>query len=376
VVPFLLVLLVLLSIAPAVRAQTRYVAFGDSITAGVEDETGQGYPPRLEELLQSSDPGATVEKQGVPGETTSEGLARIDDVLDDTPAVLLLMEGTNDVSRGVSPETSVFNLEQIASKSEAIGWSVVHATVIPRRAGASTEHELQLNGGFNRRLRSSVGTRGLDLVDPFEVFGSTPNVFDRYYSDDPADWVGHPNGAGYELLAEIFRDVLVGVDAVPPVPGPILPAPGSDGVAADSTVEVELWDFGTGIDVFQTVLLVNGSEVVTEISGSGRHAQLVYRPAQPLSGEVSVRLRSRDLASPVNTVDRVVSRFLIEGAEVVQGDLDGSGRIDGVDLVRFARRFGARLGDPRYLSDADFDDDGAIDGSDLAVLAANFGRTL
>lgn len=355
-------------------AQPRYLAFGDSVTAGTGDESGLGYPPRLEELLQAEQPGATVESAGVAGETTAEGLSRIEGELDGEPGVVLLMEGTNDVSRGISPETAVFNLEEMARKSAAAGWEVLHATVIPRRAGGSTPSEFQRNLRMNRRLRSSAGTRGLDLADPFQVFGSTPDVFDRFYSDDPDDWVGHPNGEGYELMAEVFRDVLVGIDTVPPVPGPVRPAPGAEGVPATTTVEVELWDFGAGIDLLNTELLVDGTVVPADVTGGGRKARLIYTPAAPLDGEVGVRLRSRDVAAPVNTMDREVTRFVIEGAEVVEGDLDGSGRVDGLDLIRFGRRFGARRGEARYDAAADFDGDGAIDGEDLAVLASNFGR--
>ena len=368
--------LLALTLTPAARAQTRYVAFGDSVTAGVGDPSGQGYPPRLEERLQASDPGATVENAGLPGETTAEGLARIDGVLSGEPGMLLLMEGTNDVSRGISSETGVFNLEAMARKADEAGWDVLHATLIPRLPAGASDRDRQLNGNFNRRLRNNVGERGLDLADPFEVFGSTEDVFARLYSDDSNDLVGHPNAEGYELMADVFRDVLLGVDGVPPVPGLVRPVPGTEGNSPDSVIEVDLWDFGSGVDVLETVLLVDGREVVTQITGSGRRARLVHRPPEPLSGEVVVGLRSRDLASPPNEVDREISRFLIEGAEVVEGDLDGSGRIDGVDLVRFAQRFGALRGDPRYAAAADFDDDGMIDGSDLAVLAANFGRSV
>jgi len=57
-------------------------------------------------------------------------------------------------------------------------------------------------------------------------------------------------------------------------------------------------------------------------------------------------------------------------------DMDGSGRIDGRDLARFAPCYGTGTGEPRYDSAADFDDSGTIDGDDLAVLAGCFGMTV
>jgi len=68
-----------------------------------------------------------------------------------------------------------------------------------------------------------------------------------------------------------------------------------------------------------------------------------------------------------------VSRFTIEGATFFDGDLDQSGRVDGIDLVFFGRAFGSRSGTQRYLPAADIDDNGTIDGADLARLASNFG---
>ncbi len=55
------------------------------------------------------------------------------------------------------------------------------------------------------------------------------------------------------------------------------------------------------------------------------------------------------------------------------GDVDGSGRIDGMDLILFAHTFGSLEGDERYELSADFNQTGDIDGLDLIILANNFG---
>jgi len=88
-----------------------------------------------------------------------------------------------------------------------------------------------------------------------------------------------------------------------------------------------------------------------------------------------VGLSSRDLATPANTVDREVVSFTIAGTQLLTGDLDQNGRVDGQDLLRFARRFGSRLGEILYSPSADFNSDGIVDGQDLAVLANNFGKS-
>ena len=70
--------------------------------------------------------------RGVGGEKTPEGLSRIDQVLDEGGDVLLLMEGSNDISRNISIETTLFDLGEMARRAEERGLEVVHATVIPR----------------------------------------------------------------------------------------------------------------------------------------------------------------------------------------------------------------------------------------------------
>jgi dockerin type I repeat protein/thrombospondin type 3 repeat protein/matrixin len=55
-------------------------------------------------------------------------------------------------------------------------------------------------------------------------------------------------------------------------------------------------------------------------------------------------------------------------------DIDLSGRVDGLDLARLGRAFGAAAGVPRYDAAADLDRDGQVDGADLALFAAQFGK--
>jgi glucose/arabinose dehydrogenase len=66
-----------------------------------------------------------------------------------------------------------------------------------------------------------------------------------------------------------------------------------------------------------------------------------------------------------------------EVCEVLEGsDIDGSMRVDGLDLARLARAFGTELQDPpdpRYDAAADIDDDDDVDGEDLSILASVFG---
>jgi lysophospholipase L1-like esterase len=377
----LLLLGLLPSLAAAQTAPRKYLAFGDSITFGVGDDPNRarlGYTPRLENLLQTAGVSATVLNFGVGGEDTLMGVSRINTVLPQgAPGdVLILMEGTNDISRGIDLETTIFDLDRMADRAAELSISTVHATVIPRYPEAKLDAENALTDQLNGRIRNLAGLRQRRLADPNEIYRNTPNLFAGFYSTERPDPVGHPNAAGYDILARVFFNFLQGIDAVSPVPGIVRPVKGARNVKPDTSIEVDVWDFGTGIDLANTFLLVNGQPVTAPAVGNARVAHMSYQPPVPFTGTVTIGLRSRDLATPPNTIDREIASFTVQGAaNALQGDLNGDNRVDGMDLIRFGRSFGSLRGETRYNANADLNVDGSVDGQDLAILASNFGRT-
>jgi lysophospholipase L1-like esterase len=367
-------LALLVGAASAARAQTTIVAFGDSITQGVGDDparTEKGYPPRLQAQLQTAGVTAVVVNAGREGETTAEGVSRIDSVLNSNPAqFLLLMEGTNDIPL-VSINTIAFNLNRIAQKAGLRGTQTVHATLFPRRSGAKDGDNV-LTGQAAVAIRDLAWQQLRPLADPFEVFTTTPNYESLYYANGDKF---HPNAAGYDVMATVFFNVLRDLDRVPPVPGRVTPANKSENVAPLTPILVELYDFGTGINLSQTSMRLNGTPVAAVLRGDNEKLELTFQPATPLRGVVTVEIVTQDLASPVNAITRAVSRFVITGTTFLRGDIDKDTRVDGRDLVMLALAFGATRGEDRYLVAADFDDDGVDDGGDLAILANNFGKS-
>lgn len=376
----LLILGALPSLAAAQTTPRKYIAFGDSITAGVGDDparAAKGYTPRLQNQLQAAGVSATVLNFGEGGENTVMGLGRINTVLaQGVPGdVLVLMEGTNDISKEIDLETTIFDLDSMANRAEDLGMSVIHATVIPRYPEAKLDPENALTDQLNGRIRNLAGVRQRRLADPNEAYRNTPNIFGGFYSTERPDPVGHPNAAGYDILARVFFNVIQGIDTVSPVPGIVNPVKGARNVKPDATITVDVWDFGAGIDLANTVLLINGQPVQAAPVGSSRFAKFTYQPPAPLSGVVTIGLRSRDLATTPNAINREVASFTVQGAGALPGDVNQDSRVDGMDLIRFGRSFGSLRGDTRYNANADFNADGSVDGVDLAVLASNFGRT-
>jgi lysophospholipase L1-like esterase len=362
----------------AADSPLRYIAFGDSLTEGVGD-TGEsedkGWPFRLEDLLQEAGYDLEVLNRGLGGENTPEGLTRIPGVLLEGGDLIFIMEGTNDVSKRISAETTRFNLKEMANKAKEKGFEVVLATVIPRYPDAEVDADNIANKRMNELIRDLAGQTKRDLVDTFEIFGQAPDRFRQLYAKLSKDPVGHLNPQGYDLMAQSFFDVLMGVDTVPPVPGVIVPTDKARQVKGIPTITVDLWDFGEGINREALFLLVNGSVVEAEIDHAAARSSFTYTPTRNLRGVVTLGVRSEDLNEPVNTFDREISTFAIKGTVFLDGDIDLDGRVDGYDLVILAIAFGSKVGQVRYYARADLNGDGFVDGFDLAILASNFGMS-
>ncbi len=96
--------------APVSDDRPVIVTFGDSLTAGV---AGRSYPADLEDLLNANGYRYRVDNQGVSGDTTTDGLARIDNVIAAHPALVILEFGGNDGLRGIPVESTKKNLEEM-----------------------------------------------------------------------------------------------------------------------------------------------------------------------------------------------------------------------------------------------------------------------
>ncbi len=92
------------------------VTFGDSLTAGV---AGRSYPDDLQDLLQQHGYKYRVDNQGISGDTTTDGLARIDNVIAEHPALVVLEFGGNDGLRGIPVESTRKNLDEMITRIQA-----------------------------------------------------------------------------------------------------------------------------------------------------------------------------------------------------------------------------------------------------------------
>ncbi len=111
-------------------------AFGDSISAGFGVPPGKGYADDLQKLIDEAALRFRVVNLGVSGDTTADGVERLQSVLAVHPAVVILEFGGNDGLRGQPVSESGKNLRKMVEGLKAAGAEVVLAGMtLPRNYG-------------------------------------------------------------------------------------------------------------------------------------------------------------------------------------------------------------------------------------------------
>lgn len=169
------------------------VAFGDSLTHGTGASMETAYPAVLSRLTNR-----TVINAGVPGETTSEGLERLPDILEEhQPKLVMLCLGGNDMLRRQNNGQTESNLRAMIQSIRAKGANVVLIGV-PEPKLFSGPPELY------ERLAEEFG-----LPYEGEIFNEV--LKDNSLKSDPI----HANAAGYKVVAERLAELLKETGALP-----------------------------------------------------------------------------------------------------------------------------------------------------------------
>jgi lysophospholipase L1-like esterase len=226
------------------------VCFGDSITQGTPlvhpEET---YPRVLERRLKSRFAAERiffqVHNSGVNGETSAEGLARIqEDVLDHGPHIVIVQFGCNDVRYEPDKHTPVRefveNLGQIAARVAEIGAQVILTTPSPiineRHPYSLAVDYYDKWGGCNQALLEYVeGVREAGRIIPakvcdiYEAFVAKAIEAEfRSEAADHSDMLSlqryisfedgiHPTPTGHQLIALELYKTLISTDLIPNV---------------------------------------------------------------------------------------------------------------------------------------------------------------
>jgi acyl-CoA thioesterase-1 len=179
-----------------VSERPKIVAFGDSLTAGLGVSAEESYPAQLQRRLDEAGYRYRVVNAGVSGDTTAGGVRRVNWVLNSRPSIVILELGGNDGLRGIDPDQTKANLEQIIKRLQATGVTVVLAGIkLPPNYGADYISR------FEAIYPELARTYHLVLI-PFFLEGvATKTALNQ------ADGI-HPTGPGYQVIVDHLIPVL------------------------------------------------------------------------------------------------------------------------------------------------------------------------
>ena len=126
----------MMSTLSSYAAPLKLVAFGDSLTAGYQLPQDASFAAQLEKALKAKGHDVEVIQGGVSGDTTADGLARLDWTVPADARGVILELGANDAFRGVAPEAIYRNLDTMITRLKARNIDVLLAGMFaPRNMG-------------------------------------------------------------------------------------------------------------------------------------------------------------------------------------------------------------------------------------------------
>ena len=134
----ILLSLLLTTFAPAsaIGKPVRILALGTSLTQGYNLPPGTDFTAVLEASLQKAGFDAAVVNAGVSGDTSADGLARLDWALAEPYDAAIVEFGSNDALRGLEVAQTKANLDAIIVKLKGKGLPIMLAGMkTPRNLG-------------------------------------------------------------------------------------------------------------------------------------------------------------------------------------------------------------------------------------------------
>jgi acyl-CoA thioesterase I len=173
---------------------------GTSLTEGLglSDPGREAWPARVERRARGEGLDLRFRNAGLSGETSAGALRRIDWVMDESPAILVLETGANDGLRGLPVEQLEANLDAILARIREMA---PEARVVLAGMEAPPNLGSAYGGAFREAFPQAAQRWETELI-PFLLDG---------VAGDPrlnqADGI-HPTAEGHDRMAEVSWPVL------------------------------------------------------------------------------------------------------------------------------------------------------------------------
>ncbi|MDD3729839.1 MAG: GDSL-type esterase/lipase family protein, partial [Endomicrobiaceae bacterium] len=160
------------------KLEKTIVCFGDSLTHGTGASNGETYPYFLQKFTN-----LTVVNAGVHGDTSQQGLDRIDEIFQFKPFMVLIEFGANDFFRKIPTAVTKKNIESIVDKIQASGATAVILCTEDNQLPELRRILVEISNDKNAPILSGILN---------EIWTDR-----TLFADDL-----HPNSAGYKIVAE------------------------------------------------------------------------------------------------------------------------------------------------------------------------------
>lgn len=168
----------------------KIIFLGDSITLG--------YTPLFEKTFRTEYPeiDLTVINAGVVGETTRDGLERLQKLVDLKPSVVVIGFGMNDWRKGVDRKEYKKNLIQMLHAFEAVGTRVIINTISPSYDFAQSKYNGEVDD-YSEAVREIAYEKRIKIADINALWKQELRKPKKGLRDDL-----HPNSLGNKIICK------------------------------------------------------------------------------------------------------------------------------------------------------------------------------
>ena len=151
-----------------------------------------------------------VYNRGISGDTSDKLLERLqDNALNIAPQNLVLLVGTNDLSRKISADVICDNISKVIDKSkEANVENIVICSLLPvnksinkNMVGSRKNADIKT---INAKLKDICEQKQVSFVDLYPLLEDKDGNFEKSYTYDGL----HPNAKGYVIITQALEKVL------------------------------------------------------------------------------------------------------------------------------------------------------------------------
>jgi lysophospholipase L1-like esterase len=190
---------------PPLGTLPRVVFLGDSITDGWH----------LNEYFSGHD----FVNRGIGGQTTIQMLGRfLQDVAALHPKAVVILGGTNDLARGMTPQAIEDTLNMMGDLAKSRGIKAIFASVLPVSAEVAKVRPAASIQQINRWLQDYCRREGFVYLDYYSALADSAGQLPGDLSGDGL----HPNAKGYSVMSRVALEAIN--RALETAPAPTVPA--------------------------------------------------------------------------------------------------------------------------------------------------------